>query len=473
MYVPPSIGAAGLTIPSYDDIMAYYIAQVRQIYGQQIYLGNDSAIYELLSIVALKASDANLAMQLVYNNRGPATAVGAGLDGILPYNGLARLEASYSTAEVTITGTAGTVITNGICQDVNGFYWLLPQSVTIGGGGTVSVTATCQSIGAIQASIGQINIRSTPTAGWSSVTNPAAAIPGNPVETDSQARARQAVSTSLPSLTMLDGTIARLEATSGVTRNNVVENYTGTADKWGNPAHSISCVVEGATDTAVATAIFGNKGIGAYPNGTTVVLVTSPITGNQQLIRFDRPAYIGFTVIANIHLINGSSALIAAIKTAIVNYLNSLQIGELLTISGVYAAVLTQVGNISQPFFSIHSLTLGYTSVVTVVGVHSGGGGSGYSNGDLLIVNQSGSSLGAIAQVTSNSGGAVTGVQLYQDGVSYTTATAVSTIALTGVGIGCTLDITAGTATNLALDVGVAFNQVAQGVTGNVTVNSV
>src|ERR1039458_2363494 len=170
-YAPPSIGPAGLIIPSYNDILAYLLAQFRQIYGQNVYLGNDSADYQNISVYALKMSDTMKAIQLVYGNRGPLTGIGAALDGLVKLNGIARKPATYSTCEVTLTGTPGAIIAGGIVQDQNGIFWDLPAGVTIGGGGSVTVTATCESIGAIQATPGQLSIISTPTAGWTSVTN--------------------------------------------------------------------------------------------------------------------------------------------------------------------------------------------------------------------------------------------------------------------------------------------------------------
>lgn len=472
MYAPPSIGPAGLTIPSYNDIRDYLLAQFRQIWGQDVYLGNDSAEYQQISVFALKISDTMKAIQLVYNNRSPATGIGAALDGLVKLNGIARKPATYSTCQVTLTGTPGTVITDGIVEDQNGIFWDLPASVTIGGGGTVTVTATCETIGAIQANPGQLSIISTPTAGWTSVTNAGYAVAGQPVESDSTLRARQAISTALPSITMLAGTVAEIAATKGVTRYNIVENYTDAADKWGNPEHSISSVVEGGTDNDVAMSIFRNRGIGCYTNGTTAILVTDPISGMEMVIRFSRPTYRAFTILCNVHLTGGTSATLTQIHDALVAYLNSLQIGEVLTISGLYAAALQFVGNPSLPLYSIRGLTAQFSSILTGSPTVNAGG-SGYSVGDLLYINQPGSSLGAICVVKTLSGSAVATVTLIQNGVDYSNATGVGTVALTGAGSGCTLDIATGTSGPGTQDIAVAFDEVAQGISGNVTVGSV
>ena len=89
-YVPPFVGPAGLTVASYASIFPDNLAAYLNIYGQNQYVGQDSAIYQLLSILSLKQSDANLGLQLTYNQSSPQTAVGAGLDRQVKMNGLAR-----------------------------------------------------------------------------------------------------------------------------------------------------------------------------------------------------------------------------------------------------------------------------------------------------------------------------------------------------------------------------------------------
>lgn len=359
-YTPPSIGPAGLSVPAYPDILANLIAAFTAIYGQTVYLGPDSADYQLLSIFSLKIADVFQAIQLIYNDRSPATAIGSGLDGIVKLNGLVRLAATYSTALVTITGTSGSVITNGVVRDISGFLWSLPGWVTIPSGGTVNVTAISQQAGNITAQPGDLQFIQNPQAGWISVTNGAAATAGLPFEPDSQLRARQAISVQLPSLTLLQGTIAAIAATAGVTRYNVVENYTSATDALGNPPHSITAVVEGGTDLDVATAIYLHKGIGADPNGTTTVTVTDPLSGYTQDISFERPTYVPIFVTMTVHGLTGyTSVILTNIQTAIVNYLSSLQIGETVVWSEMFGAALTDRANPYAPTFSIRSVAIG------------------------------------------------------------------------------------------------------------------
>jgi uncharacterized phage protein gp47/JayE len=224
-YTPPSVGPAGLSVPTFQDIQENVLTLFLSIYGATNYLGNDSPDYQWISAFCLKLEDVMLAIQLAYASRSPLTAIGYGLDAVVKINGLVRKPASFSTATLTVTGTIGAVISNGVARDINGFLWNLPTSVTIPGGGTINVTGTSQVPGMITASASQINVIATPTAGWNSVTNASAAVPGLPIESDALLRARQSISVALPSSTRLEGTVAAIAGLPGVTRYNVVENY--------------------------------------------------------------------------------------------------------------------------------------------------------------------------------------------------------------------------------------------------------
>jgi hypothetical protein len=367
-YVPPFVGPAGLTIPGFNSILQQINSAYLGIYGSTVYLGNDSSDLQWNSVVASMIADTMKAIQLAYNNVSPATAIGAGLSNVVAVNGLTRLGASFSNCLVTLSGNSGTVVNNGVVADVNGNLWNLPTSVTIGAGGTVTVSAAAQQPGPINALENQITtIFSGTTAGWISVTNGSnVATLGRAAETDSQLRARQAISTELPSETLLTGTIAAIAATAGVTRYNVLENNTSVTDAFGNPPHSISAVVEGGTQLAVATAIYNNRGIGVFTNPGTgsnavTVDITDPNSGVVTQIGFQQPPlYVPIYVIVNAHLLNGGTpATLAAIQAALVTYLNSLQIGELVSRAALIAVAMSVNPNLSIPIVTMPTFFLG------------------------------------------------------------------------------------------------------------------
>lgn len=370
-YFAPYVDSTGFHRPTYSDILEYLIEYFKNIYGQDCYLGNDAADYQWISIIAYRLSDVMAALQDDYNNRSVATATGTALDGLVKLNGITRKSASYSTCTVTLTGTAFTIIQNGLIQDTSGYYWDLPQVVIIGSGGTASVTATCQTIGNIAALENTLTVIASPQYGWASVTNSTAATPGQAVETDEQLRSRQALSTRLASHTMLSGTEAGIAAVTNVTRYKVHENYHNYNDNpEDTPPHSITCIVEGGTDDDVASAIFLNRGIGVETYGgipgdeyEVSVDVTDPDTGNVTAIKFRRPEYIPiYAQIKVKHLTGYVSSIDEDIKSAVVDYLNDLQIGQDLTISALYSVAMSCMENIKEPTFSVTEVVAGLDS---------------------------------------------------------------------------------------------------------------
>ncbi len=368
-YVAPTMTAAGLQYSSYQDIQSFLIDSYRSIFGQNVNLSVATPDYQFVSVFAAMISDCNQGLALVYQNRAPVTAISAGLDAIVTCNGLTRLSASSGTVQLSLTGTAGTVINAGEAQDANGESWILPQTVTIGPSGNSIVIATCADPGSINADIGTVTIIGTPVLGWQSVTNTIAAVPGAAQEADDQLRERQALSVQGPSVTPLGSVVAAVSAVDGVTRYNILENYTSAVDANGLSPHSICVVAEGGTDLNIATTIDSKKTIGADTNGasgfanTTTIGVINTFNQSQTNISFLRPVYVPVYVTVNVKPLAGyTTATATLIQTQIDTYLNDLIIGQPLYMSELFSAALTANANLLTPTFAVRSVLFGTTA---------------------------------------------------------------------------------------------------------------
>ena len=177
----PVIDAAGIRAPSYGEVLQYFKDQYRNIYGADTYLEADSQDGQLLAVFAMAIHDANTAAVQVYN-----AFAGHGLGrGAVQQRQDQRPGARRGHALVGRSahrGQSGTTIAGGVALDGDRVQWELPASVTIPPAGEITVTALCRQVGA--AAPGSITRIGTPTLGWQSVTNPAAATPGAPVESD-------------------------------------------------------------------------------------------------------------------------------------------------------------------------------------------------------------------------------------------------------------------------------------------------
>lgn len=358
-YFTPYMDSTGYHMPAFVDIQEYLVSQAKTIFGQDIYLDNDSQDMQWIAAVSKSIYDCFEGVGLAINNQSPQTAIGAPLDSLIKLNGLQRLPATYSTVQITCIGTSGITIASGVVQDTAGYKWDLPANAVIPTSGVLSCTATCETVGAVLCDIGTIQTIITPQYGWDSVSNAAAATPGVAVETDTALRKRQSVSTMLPSQTPLDGTIAAILATSGVTRQKVYENQSDATDANGIPSHSIAAVVEGGSDSDVASAIAKYKTAGCGTYGTTsIALPTQYSIGGST--HFSRPTES--TVAVNITVVQLTSGYTQALQNTMVSniqaYLNKIDIGVAVPASSLYLPALSAMADLQSPSFRISALTI-------------------------------------------------------------------------------------------------------------------
>ncbi|EEL0577612.1 hypothetical protein G9I38_003782 [Salmonella enterica] len=355
-----TVTAEGISAPDYQTILDTMTSYFQQIYGSDAYLEPDSKDGQMVALVALAIHDANNTAIAVYNCFSPATGYGAALTSNVKINGIARKGATNSTVDLLLTGTAGTTITNGTVKDTNNVIWRLPASVVIGVDGTAMVTAICSNSGAVAALAGTITTINTPTRGWTSVTNPAAATVGAPAEMDAELRIRQGQSVALPSITPFEGMDGAIANIAGVTRHKLYENDTGKTDGNGLPPHSISAIVDGGDVTEIARTIRGNKGQGVRTWGKTSVTVPDKY-GNPHIISFSRPTDVPVYGKITLSVFAGYTSQIGVqIQQAVADYINRLMIGDQVLLSRIYSpANLGVVSGGNARYYDIQELLIG------------------------------------------------------------------------------------------------------------------
>jgi uncharacterized phage protein gp47/JayE len=440
----PTISAAGITIPSYNDVLQSLVASMQQIYGSDIVVSPDSQDGQWLAVIAQAITDQNNAAVALYNSFSPVYAQGSQLSSLVKLNGLSRNVPTNSTAVGTVTGSVGISIVNGVVKDVNGNLWNLPAAVTIPISGSIVVTVTAQQPGSTPAQIGDISQIFNPQYGWTSFTNTSSATVGAPVESDATLRRRQAASTSLPALGILASIFAAIGNVPGVTRWQVYENATGAPDSNGVPAHSFCSVVEGGTTTAIAAAIVSRKPPGIQTFGTTTVngkdAVNLPYAINYSVLAYTQ-------VFVN-YVIQSLSGYTAAVGTdslnAIVAFINSLTIGESLYYTQLLAAAQLVTLAEGQTFY-IASLVIGTKSFTAKVDNGSGGAGTilnvsamapgsaPIQVGDTIYSAGGTTSIGTILSFGTGSGGIGT---YNMSGAAQLITPAVSMMGSAGAGVG-------------------------------------
>lgn len=358
----PTITSAGITIPTYADVYASLQASFQGIYGSDAVISPDSQDGNMLAVFAKAISDGNNTIVAAYQSFSPSFAQGANLSSLVRINGLTRDVATNSTVVVTITGTAGTTITNGVVQDTNGNLWNLPVNVTIPLAGAIDETATAQQIGAISATTNSVNIIFNPQLGWSTVNNPVhIAVPGAPVETDATLRVRQSKSVALPATSPLSAIYAAIGQLPGVTQWTVYENNTSSTDVNGVPSHSIDVIVAGGDLQTIANTIQKTKSEGTGTYGAETFTVIDQGSGLPIVIHFDVltevPIYVSITIKA---LPGFAGSTVGSIQSAVSAFLESLPIGGEVFYSQLYPAAQLDSTGVGATYY-ITALTVGLT----------------------------------------------------------------------------------------------------------------
>lgn len=324
----PTVDAAGISTPEYTDILETLKYRARQIFGDDIYLEPDSQDGAELAIFAKAVADGNDGAVAAFNQMSPLTAQGEGLSSVVKINGITRNVATNSQVDVVLTGVVGTIITNGQARDTSGQIWKLPASVTIPVGGSITVTATAALKGDIRAGAHEVHIIATPTAGWNSVDNPAAAVVGQPVESDAALRRRQTQSVANSTVGILAALVGTIKDVDGVVAAEVYVNDTGSTDADGIPAHSLACVVLGGDANDVANAIMQKRMPGVGLSGTTTVNLTNNV-GHTEAIKFTVPAQVTCKTNLELHALTGYTSDVGdGLKQALADFYDGLPIGK-------------------------------------------------------------------------------------------------------------------------------------------------
>lgn len=287
---------AGITIDGFerkrlDTILDELNQELKAIFGENLNLDPETPDGQVSGVFS--ESHANLweLAEAGYNAFNPSAATGDVLSNLVQLNGIVRQPATFSTVELSLTGTNSTVIPLGsLVSTDDGIFFATDEEVTIAAG-TATVDATATITGPQPGVTSTIVNIDTPLTGWDTVTNAEDAVLGQLEETDAELRTRREKSVTREAVAIPDAIIAEVENIEGVTHTSIKINETNSTDGDGIPAHSFLVIAEGGIDLEVATAIYNEKSIAIGTFGTTTVNVLDS-QGIGHDINFSRPILI-------------------------------------------------------------------------------------------------------------------------------------------------------------------------------------
>ena len=344
--------SAGFIAKRQTDITSELQESFKAEFGDEIDLDPRRPIGQMIGVLSERLATLWALGESVYFSKYPRTAQDASLDNAVSITGLTRLAATYSTGEITITGVAGTVVPAGFSVAITGNVsstFITTESVTIGGGGTITAPIRATNAGALIALAGTITVISNPLTGVTSVTNAADVEVGSERESDAELRLRQQEFLQTPGTSSVEGIRAEIALVEGVNQVLVIENDTD-AEVDGLPAKSFEAFVDGGDDQAIADAIWASKPAGIQAYGTVSATVTDS-QGIDHSIGFSRPVEVPITVTVTItpntdpleddlYPADGDDL----VQAAVLAYGNSLTIGRDVFLNKMFTGINAVAG---------------------------------------------------------------------------------------------------------------------------------
>lgn len=348
--------ANGLQLQTFDESLNQLKQDFNEIYktadGEQIDFDSETPDGQALNIFAQAGEICRQTLSSVNASFDPDQASGNILNQRVKINALTRKAGTYTLVDVTITtnktvslkGLDSTDITDEtlyIVQDDAGNRYLLINSVTISGTGSLSCRFRAENYGSFEVLPNTLTTPVTIVSGVVSVNNPLAqVIIGTAEESDSRLKIRRRRSVALAGGNSCDSIVAAVMDIDGITDAKCYENYgqaTGVPQFNGTdiPLHSVWLVTLGTTtgddgnEDDIAESLYKKNGyarpmftgqVAGYSHQN--VVYQNPDTGRVFYANWDEaqplPIYLRFTIKMTGVQSTIDAATLAAIKTAIV-----------------------------------------------------------------------------------------------------------------------------------------------------------
>ena len=317
------IGVNGLVTQSLDEIIQDLTTKLKNIYGQDINLDQNSPDGQFLNLLAQEKKDSLDLYTQYYNNLDVDRVIGIPQQILYKLNGLTINAYTYSYVYVDVTTTTALNLpgisnsdienadaTGYTVADSNGNRWILAtgtSSSTVSlSAGTTTLNFRSAELGSITALPNTITVMETIIAGVSGVNNPANNyITGATGESDAQFRIRRNRSVAVSSQGFADSLEAQLLNLSNVTQATVYQNRTSSPTAEGIPANGVWVICEGGNADDVGKAIYNNIPPGIPMKGTQTVTITRP-NGQLETVNYDLGSAVDLYVELSIKIINGA-----------------------------------------------------------------------------------------------------------------------------------------------------------------------
>jgi len=218
----------GLTTPDEADILQGELSDLNTAMGGAMSTSLTSPQGQIATSNTAIIAEKNSQLLALVNQINPDFSSGRFQDAIGRIYFIDRLPATGTTVTATCTGLVGTVIPVGsVAQDTAGYLYYSTAQATIPETGAVDVVFQNGTTGPIACPIGALNTIYKAITGWSGVTNVAAGVTGQDVETRANFEYRRRQSVAKNARGTNQAVYGAVLAVEGVTDAYVIDNPLG------------------------------------------------------------------------------------------------------------------------------------------------------------------------------------------------------------------------------------------------------
>lgn len=387
----------GFTAAMFPQIRDAYAQAMRNIYGTDIDLSSASADGQFINMEALVLNNIYRTLENIHNNMIPASAKGNYLDILASFSGVFRRQPTYSRAQVWIANNSTADVKPDVivAMDKNGNNWTWVNPLDLDSDATVTfpaktgddyhpilITMVCNNIGAVKANGANSSIDMTNQAEVNTMFGTEAdkrggdiyqtvdssnllvfqnsdADVGDEEETDSSLRERMGREIGSNSTTVLNSVSAALLNIEAIEDVFVFSNGTGSEKTMDDgakvPNHNVYVAIwqKGTVpDYDIANTLYNQLTPGVLTNFNGSIVGGSQKTYNilisPDLSDYSVDLYWKLCSPSNARVQVTLSSLVSDLstdqqnlmKSAFVDYLNNLKLGERLISANLLSAIM-------------------------------------------------------------------------------------------------------------------------------------
>lgn len=346
------IDANGFKAESFTEILTRLSNGLKDIYGQDINLDQDTQDGQQLGIQANIISDFQDLALYIYNSMDPDLADGANFDKLLKLLARTRLPSSRSTVDIEmVLSKTVSIPASYTIKDLNNQNWIIGTAQTLDAG-THLVSFYSEDWGNITAEPNTINEQVTILTEVVSLNNPESALSGRDEESIVQVRERRNKILEINASSTIGSIIGKILDLNGVIDAVPYENMTKVYDPIKDiEPNSYWIVVKGGDIAQISEIIAKDKTGGTGLKGQIeTVHIEKFVRQNGSIrefyhdVKFDRPTEVSIHIKFKVsRKISTQSIDIEHIKDTLVN--KEFYIAQNITVTELYSTIYSAATN--------------------------------------------------------------------------------------------------------------------------------